>query len=608
MANTQIAISKNGKTTLATAGKYCERNIDINVAVASTADDIPDYVKAEADSLVSKVVSAQGNRTFTFAAITDMHYGNGSYTDGIKHASKALAYINKQITLDAFAVLGDYTDGYPVDDIDNAFGDSRKVNSLLAPMENVPNMRIQGNHDFYSDYAQFVHYHIQAYSEGVTWGDKIGGYFYRDFADKRLRIICVNTTETDNERLTVSDAQYNWFAGALDLSAKSDAADWQILVLSHHPLDWYANSYIFCYIVDAYKSGGSWSSGNVSCNFAGKNSATLIGNIHGHIHNLLTGYINKGNVVTSNPTKVLRVCTPEACINRANQYDGAWKETTSYNKTVNSSKDTSFVVYCIDLNTQNIKAFCYGAGYDREISYAPVAPTVYSITNSLTNCTASGVNTIVEDGTAAVTITANSGYELPDTITVSGASYTWDKSTGTVVLSNPTGNVTITVVGVKEVPKYTNRIPLSINADGSQYVGTNGEDGYKMGYRLNSSGVETTTTYTTVGTTGYIPIKTGDTVYLKNLKMHRTNTGSVADATYIAIFKSDFTKNNSSKLVNIGSSMAYLYDNFAMDENGYVTSFQIADTYDHFKNGGYIRISADGMSSASVITVNEPIE
>ena len=31
--NTQINITENGKTTLATAGKYCDRNIDVNVAV-----------------------------------------------------------------------------------------------------------------------------------------------------------------------------------------------------------------------------------------------------------------------------------------------------------------------------------------------------------------------------------------------------------------------------------------------------------------------------------------------------------------------------------------------------------------------------------------------
>ena len=610
MANTQIAISRNGKTTLATAGKYCERNIDINVAVASAGDDLPDYVKAEADSIVSKIVSAQGSSVFTLAAITDLHYGNGSYMDGILHASQALAYINKQITLDAFAVLGDYTDGYPADSVDNAFGDCRKVNSLLAPMENIPNFRIQGNHDFYSGYAQFVHYHIQAYSEGVTWGDKNGGYFYRDFADKKLRIICVNTTETDNANIGVSTTQYTWFVNALDLSAKSDASDWQILVLSHHPLDWYVSdgTYRFAYIMEAYKNGASGTVGGVSYNFAGKNSAMLIGNIHGHIHNLLTGYLNKGNVNTSTPTKVLRICTPEACIKRANQYDGAWKEATSYNKTTNSAKDTSFVVYCIDLNTQNIKAFCYGAGYDREISYAPVAPTVYSITNIVTNCTASGASTIVEEGTASVTISANSGYELPDTITVSGASYTWDQSTGTVVLSNPTSDVTVTVVAVEIKPNYTNQIPLSINADGSQYVGSNGEDGYKLGYRLNSSGVETSGANAAVATTGFIPVKAGDVVYLKNIQMHKTNTGGTNEQTYIALYNSAFTNKFSSKASGITSSHQYAVSNFVTDANGYVTSFTITDTYNNIVgDGGYLRISAYGITATSIITVNQPI-
>lgn len=599
MANTQVSISKNGKTTLATAGKYCDRNIDVNVAVASTADGMPDYVKTEADSLVAKVVSAQGSRVFTLAAITDLHYGNGSYTDGILHASQALAYINKQITLDAFAVLGDYTDGYPIDNVDNAFGDCRKVNSLLAQMEAIPNLRIQGNHDFYSGYARFVHYHIQAYSEGVTWGDKVGGYCYRDFADKKLRIICVNTTETDNSKIFVSDAQYNWFIGALDLSAKSDASDWQILILSHHPLDWYADTYVFCYILEAYKSGSSWSSGNISCNFAGKNAGTLIGNIHGHIHNLLIGYINKGNVVTSNPTKVLRVCTPEACINRANQYDGAWKEATTYNKTQNSAKDTSFVVYCIDQNAQSIKAFCYGAGYDREISYAPVAPTVYSITNSLTNCTASGASTIVEEGTAAVTITANSGYELPDTITVSGASYTWDKSTGTVVLSNPTSDVTVTVVAVVVKPKYTNQIPLSINADGTPY---NGGQGWKTGYRLNSSGEETA--QANVEVTGFMPCKKTDVLYFKNMTFAKSGTGK--DYSYIAIYDSNKTKLFSIRLGNIAASVTQEWDssdNLMMVGMASLV-YSIKDSY----VPAYFRISGYDINANSIVTVNQPIE
>jgi hypothetical protein len=606
MANTQVAISKNGKTTLATAGKYCDKNIDVNVAVASTTDEIPDYVKSEADSLIAKVVSAQGNRVFTLAAITDLHYGNGSYTDGILHASQALSYINKQIVLDAFSVLGDYTDGYPIDDIDNAFGDCRKVNSLLSQMEVVPNLRNQGNHDFYSGYSQFVHYHIQAYNEGVTWGDKNGGYFYRDFADKKLRIVCVNTTETDNAKLFVTDAQYNWFIDALDLSAKSDAADWHILILSHHPLDWYADTYVFCYILEAYKSGGSWSSGSISCNFAGKNAATLIGNIHGHIHNLLTGYINKGNVVTSNPTKVLRICTPEACIGRANQYDGAWKEATTYNKTTNSAKDTSFVVYCIDLNTQNIKAFCYGAGYDREISYAPVAPTVYNITNNLTNCTASGVNTITEGGIATITITANSEYELPDAINVSGASYVWDKLTGAVTLSNPNDNVVISVIAVAVSTNYTNQIPLSINKDGSQYVGTNGEDGYKTGYRLNSSGGETVVTSNTANSvTGFMQCASTSTIRFKNITMNYQNS----PAAYVAFYDADFNKIVS---ILLQSGVETGDKGLIFDANGNLQQVAVDPFVKYYVGSSaaavkYVRVSADTITASSVITVDEPI-
>lgn len=36
MANTQINIKGNGTTTLATAGKFCDRNIDVNVAVPAS--------------------------------------------------------------------------------------------------------------------------------------------------------------------------------------------------------------------------------------------------------------------------------------------------------------------------------------------------------------------------------------------------------------------------------------------------------------------------------------------------------------------------------------------------------------------------------------------
>lgn len=70
----------------------------------------------------------------------------------------------------------------------------------------------------------------------------------------------------------------------------------------------------------------------------------------------------------------------------------------------------------------------------------------YAITATVTNGTATGANVIHTGETVALTIAANEGYNLPDTVTVTGASQTWNKETGTLTLSNPTGAVTVSAV------------------------------------------------------------------------------------------------------------------------------------------------------------------
>lgn len=70
----------------------------------------------------------------------------------------------------------------------------------------------------------------------------------------------------------------------------------------------------------------------------------------------------------------------------------------------------------------------------------------YAITATVTNGTATGANVIHTGETVAMTIAADSGYKLPDTVTVTGASQTWNKDTGTLTLTNPTGAVTVSAV------------------------------------------------------------------------------------------------------------------------------------------------------------------
>lgn len=53
--NTQINIAENGTTTLATAGKYCDRNIDVNVGVPTLEAEVAKQ-KAMIQSIVDRTI------------------------------------------------------------------------------------------------------------------------------------------------------------------------------------------------------------------------------------------------------------------------------------------------------------------------------------------------------------------------------------------------------------------------------------------------------------------------------------------------------------------------------------------------------------------------
>lgn len=164
----------------------------------------------------------------------------------------------------------------------------------------------------------------------------------------------------------------------------------------------------------------------------------------------------------------------------------------------------------------------------------------------------------------------------------------------------------IDVGTIEKTPEVVNQIPLSINADGSQYVGENGEDGYKVGYRINSSGGETAESGCSV--TGYIPIKKGDIIYFKNCDFY--TSGGVASKLRVALYKADFTLHQAIYAYQLvtTTSYAYLIDNInTTGDSGHITSFTIRDNYGDFKNGGYLRIGMGSMNSSEIITINQEI-
>lgn len=83
---------------------------------------------------------------------------------------------------------------------------------------------------------------------------------------------------------------------------------------------------------------------------------------------------------------------------------------------------------------------------------------LYRIDTTLTNCTGASANAtkIQENGGLTLTFTANSGYELPTGASVTNVtSYNWNKSTGVLAISKPTGDVAIEIVAVSALPQLS---------------------------------------------------------------------------------------------------------------------------------------------------------
>lgn len=127
------------------------------------------------------------------------------------------------------------------------------------------------------------------------------------------------------------------------------------------------------------------------------------------------------------------------------------------------------------------------------------APEIYTITASLTNCTAAASNpsSIEENSTATLYFTANSGYTLPTTISVTGASYTWDPTTGALALSNPTGNVSIAIIAniityaISATLSHCTAVasnPTTINANDTANLQFSASTGYNLPPTITVSG------------------------------------------------------------------------------------------------------------------------
>lgn len=353
--------------------------------------ELPGYVRDEVAGVVAKARAAQTDATLTIVAVSDPHHC-ASQPDGWAaqtnesdlHAMMALKALCYSVSVDAVALNGDLTFGNASTTAAQLAEQVAEVKAWLAEATGgVPALLTVGNHDTgeYSTLmgAGWCAEAIMGASDATAFGGAgIGNPCYLDLPDKKVRVINLNTCEGEASGSTdycLSDGQMQWFADALkDVGSRSDAAEWGIVIVGHYPLDFGGARYC-ADILKAYMDGSTYSRGGVSADFAGANGATFVCNLHGHTHCLRSGnmsFYGGGSVPTEFPA--VRLATPAMNFYRNNEYTSpvygqVFGENMSYTKTARTGKDTSFTVNVIDLAARTINSFCYGAGYDRELTY-----------------------------------------------------------------------------------------------------------------------------------------------------------------------------------------------------------------------------------------------
>ncbi|MBQ7296199.1 MAG: hypothetical protein IJW86_08430 [Clostridia bacterium] len=451
---------------------------------------VPEYVKKQSLKTAKKILQCQNENTVSFFAASDFHFDKEDYytKKAVEHMSQAMKIIGSACKIDFSVCLGGYIADRSDKSISDALDEFISVNKALKEGSgDIPTIRAVGSDDLlskafyrnadYFDCSELFNL-IGRWSEGAVHNsaDPLGGYFYMDFDKAKLRAICLNTSDfklseavkPETDKAKMSSDQLTWLCSALNLSGKEDYENWATLIVSHYPVNFYSNFYDLSTVIKGYISGESSSfldsQGNeISYDFTGgKNSTPILALFNGALHNL--------KVNTLSGTSVPLISVPNACFGDNNYFSDEsysaeetllFAEDATWDKTVSSETDTAFCVVTLDKAEGKLFIHCYGAGYDREISFDAVseAPDVPNI---------------------------GGGDDDDDTTTDSGND-SGGSSDGT----------------------YVNLVPTSTDESGDVYNRT----GYMDSQRIDQSGEQSS--YDGYTVTGFIEAVNGDTVRIR---------------------------------------------------------------------------------------------
>lgn len=525
------------------------KTIDIPAGVG---DDTPDYVLTAADALAKKVVNHIGADNVVFAVMADAHLGY--YTDtgnaAGKQAGQALKRLNERCALDFVAHVGDYTTGAYNTTVESAMRDMADYQLLIGSKFPGRQAWCVGNHDDapYQATANRMS-QTQVYaaisrknlaSNGYVPDD--AAYGYMDFPGMRLRLIYLDT----HDRRSWGSAQVGAGENGAFLNVENISAA-QLQWLADHALD-------FSGVDDPSK----WSILVLSHAVLGTSGT----------------YTDPGGTVhpcnTANAATLLKAYATKK--SGSITHGGV---TVNYNFTTITPAG---IIGCI---------------HGHEHRYA---------------------NEIV--GGAFLSICCPNIMNGRERVSADGNTYT--KTAGTAngtsfcVFSINRADKKIYVdhygPGVDRVfdytvidpgaPSYTNLLPSATDTDGSIYNGV----GWEKGYRLGSDGAPSGQNVSYL--TGFIPVKFGDVVHLKNVKWQNgVTTGLNSGNQRVSFYSADKVHLGQTNAIGLGGTLSGV-----KDANDIWTQFTVKNWSGvDLANTAYFRLNCAEISGDSIITVNEEI-
>ena len=572
-------------------------SIDYMKENGSDAEYMPEYVRKEAGRLSLKLCETIDENSVVFMMSSDAHLKTGDYNsdNSIKHMSQAMRLVAENCRIDFAGYLGDMTAGGSDKSITEAKKEFMAVNSYLHPVfSRVPSLRCHGSEDnlhraYYrnGDYidSEEIYSFIGRWNDNAdyTCGDKLRGYGYMDLEKEKLRIICLNTSDTQGDKLTptsetalMGSDQLGWFCSALDLSSKADSHEWGIILMGHHPVNMSdkfvaAESIIEKYVEGGYVNFTLADSTDIVYNFSGKNSAKILAQFHGHLHNYRVNFITD--------QKIPLIAIPNASLYDNNFYsDPAYSNTANeeyaeemtFSKTACSADDTAFCVVVLDKSTGVINVLHYGAGKDRIIINGTVSEEIPEDDDENEGGGNNGGNE-GNEGDEGGNEGGNEGNEGEEGGDEGGE----DDD------------------GEDEVFEYTNLVPLSLSSINSSY---GNELGYVDDYGLTSAdNIYFLKGYTH---TGYMQAGINDTIRVSG----GTYDGSIGN--YILLMDSNHSLIYSKALngySEVNSGVSFTESGILVFEPSKVTGADLTGMT-------YFRVSTVGVGENLIVTVNEKID